>query len=576
MHIITTNIDNRKKITFVFLISFIHQSCGTTTTPAFHSFGASYHFTPSSSSLSIPQHPSVMSMKINHHYFHYPNNKIKTQTSSSFFMSKLQSTMPLEANKSLRNQHYYPPTPKHRCKSTKLYGGGEKVILDHEKSSTIFKIFNAALLIAGTTIGGGFLALPTIVSRPGFIPSTVAIVCVWFYFLAQSFALVECIHRTKNRYNDNGDNDDSTVRQDELAPGVTAVVKSIYGTKGEVAVGILLTILIEATLVSQISRAGMLFSNYQLGCFISALSVALLVFGPARSGILFASKANAVLTCVFVLATLSVFGVGLGMGLADWSQLGRMRDWSLVPSILPTILQLLVYGEILPTVCQILQYNTRYVHAAIVMGSFMTLCLQIGWSALGTSLVAVAPEGAVSSAAVIDPVAVLLSKSGPARLPLFFLAITAILTTILGSYLALLSTYNDFVNASQTNKRKASNDGTENVVQSHETKSFVQRFKTALIISIPSSLIACTSPSVFLKAIDFAGSYPVLLLWGVLPPLMVLTFRSKMDHGKSSSERRTAGPFVWLVLLELVSLFMVGTNVFQDASHLWNNIMTKL
>jgi Amino acid permeases len=109
-------------------------------------------------------------------------------------------------------------------------------------------------------------------------------------------------------------------------------------------------------------------------------------------------------------------------------------------------------------------------------------------------------------------------------------------------------------------------------VHEHGMKSFVHRFKAALVISIPSSLIACTSPSVFLKAIDFAGSYPVLILWGVLPPLMALRSRSKMDQRTSSKERNTAGPLVWLLLLEFVSLFMVGTNVFQDVSHVWNNL----
>jgi len=65
----------------------------------------------------------------------------------------------------------------------------------------------------------------------------------------------------------------------------------------------------------------------------------------------------------------------------------------------------------------------------------MTLCLQIGWSGLGLSL--------ASSAS--DAVEVLLASSRSVRLPLFSLNITAMLTTILDSYLALLSTVNDFM-----------------------------------------------------------------------------------------------------------------------------------
>lgn len=534
MHVIT-NIDKSKIIQAIVLVltSIARQSSATV--PA--AFGISHHF--STAKLSVPK------WRRGYRYnSSYSSNGIKNNNNNNFFHVVGKFNVPK------------------RTTCTRLHGAK---VFDNEKITSMFQIFNAGLLIAGTTIGGGFLALPKIVSRAGFVPSTVTIICVWFYFLAQSFALVECINRTKKYHHDqdNSSQDDAS----SAAPGVTAVVKSIYGTKGEVMVGILLAILIEATLVSQISRAGMLFSNYRLGCLISAFSVACLVFGP-KSGIIFASKANAVLTSLFLLSTLTVFRIGFGI--ADWSQIGMLRNWSMLPSVLPTFLQLLVYGEILPTVCQILKYNTRYIHAAIVLGSFMTLCLQIGWSGLGTSLVVASSIETVAPLA--DPVAVLLSRSGPVRLPLFFLAITAILTTILGSFLALLSTYNDFVNVSTPNVKLETSNCTENTVQKEGTKSLVQRWKAASIIAIPSSLIACTSPSVFLKAIDFAGSYPVLLLWGVLPPLMVLHYRSKMGHGKSSSEKKTAGPFAWIVLLELVSLLMVGMNVGQDVSQVWINL----
>ena len=408
------------------------------------------------------------------------------------------------------------------------------------------QILNAAFLVAGTTIGGGFLALPSVVAPSGFYPSAVALIGVWGYFLAQSFVLVECINRTKYDSNDSN------------PPGVAGAAKSVFGKKGEIAIGILLVILIEATLVSQISRAGMLFPNYRLGCVVSAVSIATLVFGP-KSGIIFASKANAALTSLFLLSTLSVFGCGVGI--ADWSKLGMSNNWASVPAALPSFLQLLVYGEIVPTVCQILKYNTRRIKMAIILGSFMTLCLQIGWSGLGLSL--------VSSAS--DAVEVLLASSGPVRLPLFSLAITAILTTILGSYLALLSTVNDFVQKSR--KKDINHDDGEvsdsSMQKSQGDNSPWHRMKVASIITVPASLIACSSPSVFLKAIDFAGSYPVLMLWGVAPPLMALIQRSRDDKG-TSNFRRTAGPSVWLVVLALLAIGMIGFSAIGDMASFVN------
>ena len=420
-----------------------------------------------------------------------------------------------------------------------------------ESSESIFSIissiFNAAFLVAGTTIGGGFLALPTVVAPIGFYPAACTLVGVWLYFLAQSFVLVECIVRARKgqQYSILGDNYNKEESENILEedPGITAVARLVLGERFELLVGILLTILIEATLVSQISRAGMLFqNNYQVGCWLSALSISLVVFGP-KSGLAFATKANSVLTTLFIISCITVFGIGSRA--ADWTRLasiGGSINVSSITSAIPTFLQLLVYGEIVSTVCRLLKYKINRIHGAIFVGSFMTLCLQIGWSALGISLVAPA-------SGVIDPINVLLGQSGPVRVPLFCLAITAILTTILGSYLALESTYKDVIT-----QRKTSKDV-------HVYPSLLKRMKVASIVTIPASIIASTSPSIFLRAIDFAGSYPVLLLWGVIPPILTMMQRSR-DFEKMGKEvdsieyqklQNTSGPSLWLKALTAIS-----------------------
>ena len=70
----------------------------------------------------------------------------------------------------------------------------------------------------------------------------------------QSFILVECINRS--RYNHG---------QEGQSPDVASKAKTVFGVKGEVAIACLLMILVEATLVSQISRAGVIFQSYRTG-----------------------------------------------------------------------------------------------------------------------------------------------------------------------------------------------------------------------------------------------------------------------------------------------------------------------
>jgi hypothetical protein len=431
---------------------------------------------------------------------------------------------------------------------------------------------------------------------------------------------VECIQRTRyttttttTTTNDNIGNDiDDDIRPNgdtSSSPGITAVARKVFGRTGETIIGLLLVILIEATLVSQISRAGLMFADhYKIACAISSISIAALVFGPKKSGIQVATKANSFLTTCFLLSAAAVFASGYPS--ADWSRLGTFgitagstaatatatavtNHWSMLPDAIPTFLQLLVYGEIVPAVCQLLNYNIRSIRMAITAGSFMTLCLQVGWSALGISLVDAATTTTTTTAAVaMDPVNVLLAQGGLVKFPLLCLAATAILTTILGSYLALLSTVNDFFRKFQNGiENDTMNDtGTKGVVPvRHECSSsssssrnddddddsensWQKRLGIASIITLPALSIASTSPTIFLAAIDFAGSYPVLLLWGVAPPLIALVQRHRSRNNSSGSGSSNtsstgiseAGPSSWLVTLASVSIGMVLWNAQQD------------
>ncbi len=487
--------------------------------------------------------------------------------------------------------------------STLLYSSAsdEPMSIDRNDTKvTISSILNAALLISGTTIGGGFLALPTVTQPIGFIPSSITLFGVWLYFLFQSFILVEAIQLTREENllkaqksigNDRRVDDDysesSMVSTTYNAnPGVSSVAGNVFGRIGEFIVGLLLTILIEATLVSQISRAGLMMynDNYKLGCALSSLSIALLVFGPKHRGVEFASNMNSILTIGFLCSVAGVFGCGFKY--AEWNCLGIASlstttygiDFRIISNIIPTFLQLLVYGEIVPCVCELLRYKTKPIHLSILLGSFLTLLLQIGWSGLGLSMISSTTPGLVDNNDVVN---LLLQQGGIVRFPLLCLSVTAILTTILGSYLALLTMFNN-IYASIFSRRNSNGspigrgNNTNRIIKS--SSSLKQRFIVGGMISLPALSIASTSPSMFLKAIDFAGSYPVLMLWGILPPIMVLIQRFRLGSDILSFNRNTStssGPSSWLISLIILSLGYFGMNARNDLIFLLQKITNK-
>jgi tyrosine-specific transport protein len=240
---------------------------------------------------------------------------------------------------------------------------------------------------------------------------------------------------------------------------------------------------------------------------------------------------------------------GAGAPAADWSRLTTTAangGWSSLPGAIPTFLQLLVYGEILPTVCRLLQYQVGPIRLAITLGSILPLGLEVGWAALGIGLVL------PTTAAVIvgDPVDALLAAGGPVQAPLLTLAGTAILTTIIGSYLALQSTLEDLFPVRRRPSRR-------------------RRLVAATSIVAPALAIASISPDLFLRAIDFAGSYPVLLLWGVAPPTICLLQRRRRRQGdavveQSSSSSSSSLPLWWLWGLATISWGLLAMSAMPD------------
>ena len=440
--------------------------------------------------------------------------------------------------------------------------------------------FAASFWIAGCTVGGGFLALPSLLVTEGikiqyFI---ITMIFVWLYFWAQSIILLDSLS-TQN--------------------SITGLAQDTLGTGGRMFTTILLLLVVEATLISQISRAGTLITAipYKLTCTIVSTLLAIPIFilddtAPAPSQEQSDSgrknlndRINSILvSCMIIFAMITFFQ---GQNKVPWSQLLSLKTSSgiysaffsseqikrstflnwihMLPSTLPTLLQLMVYGEILPIVSPLLSSSTgsksdssmvnEGVHNdgdilrrnfAIAFGSFLPLVLLVGWSTLGIALTVTSTN--TVGRTTFDPVQTLVfNKASPIRIPLLGLAWSAISTTILSSYLALKTIWTDIFVGTTSKMRK------RNTMRRN-------KWLMALSIVVPACAIASISPDIFLRAIDFAGSYPVLWLWGVLPPIMSLRLSSSQDTNKVPNKRALLR--VWSLFI--ISLGMVAMSIIPD------------
>lgn len=335
---------------------------------------------------------------------------------------------------------------------------------------------SASALVTGTAIGGGFLALPYTVTPAGFGPSAAVMVGVWLFLFIQSTVLADLVVAERRRTG---------------APtSIPTVARRTLGRPGSVGVGALFLIYCLATSVAQFAKAGQLLRSiggvpYTLGAILTVTTLGSFTFcSPTEV----TGWANLLVACGFVVS--AGFLAHVGVPLANWNNLMRV-DWAVCLRCVPTVLQLFVFLEVTPVICSLLHYDTRRVRRAVLVGSGAMLLFELAWSALGISMVPFHPL--LRS----DPVDVLLGSGGHVSTSAAVLGLCAVVTTIISVNLALKAFFRDLC--------------------ASRRHFIMPSFVAASLLPL---LVALASPDGFFAVLDFAGAYPVALLWGCTPPLM--------------------------------------------------------
>ena len=192
----------------------------------------------------------------------------------------------------------------------------------------------AAALVAGTAIGGGFLALPYTTAPLGFLPSSAGLTACAAVLLLQAAVLADVII-------------DASVESGEPA-SLATVSRQAFGPAGARMVASLFAALMITTLTAQFAKGGELLSarggprRAAATAAFALCSGAVAAFTPTRS----AAALSGVLTAGFVGCLGATCARALP--LACWARLAR-ADWSGAAAwrAAPTLLQLLVYSRVL-------------------------------------------------------------------------------------------------------------------------------------------------------------------------------------------------------------------------------------
>lgn len=382
-----------------------------------------------------------------------------------------------------------------------------------EKSGSLTK---GALLVAGTSIGGGMLALPVLTSLGGFLPSLVIYFFCWLFMACTGLLFLEIALWMPSHAN------------------IVTMAKETLGVPGKIFAWVLYIFLFYCLTLAYIVGCGDLTSEVLGGIPPwQGAALFLLLFAPfVYVGAQVVGKLN-----LFLMAGLGIsflIFVVLGASFVKLELL-KYRNWNLALLGLPIAFTSFAYQGIVPTLINYLHRDVHKIRLSIIIGSFIPLITYIIWQWLILGIVPTEGPNGLAAAMkegenAVYPLKYFIDNPLVYSVGQYF-AFFALVTSFFGVTLGLV----DFLA-----------DGLQ-IKKTPLTKLFL-----CALVFIPPYLISLAYPHVFLVALDYAGGFGCALLLGLLPILMVWVGR--YYHGLKSDYTFPGGK-VALVALLLFVLF---------------------
>ncbi|MBD2436635.1 amino acid permease [Nostoc sp. FACHB-110] len=372
--------------------------------------------------------------------------------------------------------------------------------LTHQPGS----VLGSTALIAGTTVGAGILALPAVTLPSGVIPSTVLLIAVWLYALISGLLIAEVSINTMRLAG-------------RPSVGLLTMVENTLGQAGARIFGGAYLFLHYALLVAYITQGGDILISavaHLWGMQILPSWVGTVAFTLLFGGIMYLGREKLIekLNNAFVGIVLASF---LGLLLLGITQIKTVhflfQDWNALGTAIPVMLVALFYHNVVPVVVTQLEGDSQKIRQSITIGSAIPLIMFLAWNAV--ILGSVSPDMINSvNQAVFDPLQVLRAGSGGEWLGVLVSIFSefAIATSFIGFVYGLLDLFKDISPTAQTQT--------------------THRLPLYSLILLPPMSLGAINPNIFFAALDFAGTFSISILGGIIPALATWKQRQQLQH----------------------------------------------
>ncbi|PHT34841.1 hypothetical protein CQW23_26641 [Capsicum baccatum] len=280
-----------------------------------------------------------------------------------------------------------------------------------------------------------------------------------------------------------------------------------------------------------------------LGCSVIPMGNRNLVFTAFWRDLLRWKRTIGAVNAVLVFGLIASFTalVVVASGDLHWDALLKANFEAVTQSI-PIIALSFVYQNVVPVLCTNLEGDLSKVRSAIVFGTAIPLALFLVWD--GVILGTITTFGTEADK-IADPLQLLRSTNGIVGPIVDIFSLLAIATSYIGFVLGLADFLADLL----------------------KLPSGPNRPLPYLLTLVPPLILSLLDPEIFFKALDFAGTYGVLVLFGLLPAAM-----SWSDRYSESAQTPNIPPLVpgGKITLSLVfggAAFVILSEIVENFAH---------
>ncbi|MBE4579942.1 tyrosine transporter TyrP [Vibrio navarrensis] len=385
------------------------------------------------------------------------------------------------------------------------------------------KIFGSTLIIAGTTIGAGMLALPLASAGIGFSISLMIMVSLWALMSFTALLMVE-VHQ-----------------EAQSNATLHTLAKQILGPKGKLLASFSMLFLFYALCAAYIAGGGAQFATrvtqwfgVQVDGALATTLFTLLVATIVTIGTSTVDKVNRVLFTLKIVAMIAVLFF-LAPNVSQAYLLSMPIEQGLVVASIPVIFTSFGFHGSIPAIVRYLDGDTGSLRKAILFGSLIPLVIYIFWQIV--TLGVVKQDDLLANSALsglIAQLAITVHQSQLGTLVGVF-ADLALLTSFLGVSLGLFEFLGDTLKKQQENSN---------------------RVIAAVVTFTPPLGFALFYPQGFITALGYAAiALTVLAIF--LPVVMV----NKVRKQNPQRAYRVAGGQVSLLLTGGVGVLIVAAQI---------------